>query len=84
MSSIEIAAARPEEKTTIANLMQLYTHDFSEQWAGQERGELQDDGRFPEYRLDDYWRDQARIPLLLKRDGRLIGFALLNAQASTR
>jgi len=81
MSSIEISVARPEDKAAIANLMQLYVHDFSEQWAGTERGELQDDGRFADYPLDDYWHEPNRIPLLLRRDAHLIGFALINAHA---
>lgn len=81
MSQVEIAVARAEERVAIANMMQLYTHDFSEQWSGLARGEIGDDGRFEEYPLDDYWRAPDRIPLLLRRDGHLIGFALLDAHA---
>ncbi|QUD90713.1 GNAT family N-acetyltransferase [Phenylobacterium montanum] len=62
-------------------MMQLYAHDFSEQWAGSERGELDEHGRFVDYPLEPYWRDPDHIPLLLRSDGHLIGFALLNAEA---
>lgn len=79
MSKIEIAIARHEDKVALTNLMQLYIHDFSEHWSETSNGELQDDGKFAEYPLDAYWREADRIPLLLKRGGRLIGFALLNA-----
>lgn len=78
MSDVEIAVARPEERATLENLMQLYTHDFSEQWAGTTRGELENDGRFAAYPLDAYWRDADCIPLLLRRGGHLAGLALLN------
>jgi predicted acetyltransferase len=67
------------EKHVLASLMQLYIHDFSEFWAGTAQGELGDDGRFADYPLDAYWREASRVPLLLRIEGHLIGFALLNA-----
>jgi len=39
MSDLEIAVARQSEMTAVANLMQLYIHDFSELWAGTTNGE---------------------------------------------
>ncbi len=79
MSKVEVSVARPEERSALANLTQLYIHDFSEFWAGTAEGELQDDGRFTDYPLDAYWCEPGRIPLLFRQDDRLIGFALLNA-----
>jgi predicted acetyltransferase len=79
MSKVEVSVARPEERPALVNLAQLYIHDFSEFWAGTPEGELQGDGRFADYPLDAYWREPDRIPLLFRRDDRLIGFALLNA-----
>ncbi|HXU99521.1 MAG TPA: GNAT family N-acetyltransferase [Caulobacteraceae bacterium] len=77
---IEVLLAAPEEKPALANLFQLYVHDFSEQWAGREEGELEDNGRFAPYPfLDAYWGESSRIPLLVRIDGRLAGFALINA-----
>lgn len=79
MSDLEIAVARQSEMTAVANLMQLYIHDFSELWAGTTNGELQDDGRFAAYpSLETYWSDPDCVPLLIRRQARLIGFALLN------
>lgn len=79
MPDVEVSPARLEERAALANLMQLYIHDFSEFWAGTADGELQDDGRFADYPLDAYWREPSRVPLLFRVRGRLIGFALLNA-----
>ncbi len=78
MGEVEIALAKPEERGVLETLFQLYIHDFSEHWAGQAQGEIGEDGRFEPYDLDPYWRDEGSIPLLLRRDGRLAGFALLN------
>jgi predicted acetyltransferase len=77
---LQIEVAPPEARTAIDNMMQLYAHDFSEQWAGSERGELGEDGRFIDYPLERYWREPGHVPLLLRRAGRLIGFVLLNAE----
>ncbi len=79
MPQVEVSVAQPQECGALANLTQLYIHDFSEFWAGTVDGEVQDDGRFADYPLDAYWREASRIPLLLRLDDRLIGFALLNA-----
>lgn len=79
---IEVAAAKLAERGVLDNLFQLYVHDFSEQWAGTARGEVGADGRFEPYPwLDSYWNEPGRVPLLLRRDGFLIGFALLNQHA---
>ena len=79
MPDLEIAVARADERDVIANLFQLYTHDFSELWAGTPGGEIQDDGLFEPYKpLDLYWREEGRVPLLFRIAGRPIGFALLN------
>ncbi len=78
MLSLDIA--RPEERPILENLFQLYIHDFSEQWAGRDDGELGDDGRFEDYpHLASYWRDADRVPLLIRVNGHLAGFALLNS-----
>jgi len=80
---LQITIAGPEERPILANLLQLYIHDFSEYWSGTSQGELEDDGRFLDYPLDSYWSDPRRVPLLLRLDGRLAGFALLNDHAHT-
>jgi predicted acetyltransferase len=82
-AAIEIVAALPEDRAALANMMQLYTHDFSEFWAGGSRGELGGNGLFPVYPLDAWWREPDHIPLLVKVGGFLAGFALLDCKSHT-
>jgi predicted acetyltransferase len=81
MSAIDVSIARADERTALANMMQLYIHDFGELWSRAPPGELQSDGRYAEYPLDAYWRETDRVPLLVRLGGNLIGFALVNAFA---
>ena len=79
MANVTLEAAGREDRATIANLFQLYVHDFTEQWAGTERGELQPDGLFPPYPyLDSYWQEARRWPYLILAGGNLAGFVLIN------
>lgn len=81
MSDLEITVAQPHERVVLENLMQLYVHDFSEQWSDQARGEVGADGLFEAYPLDPYWREPTHIPLLVRKGGHLAGFALLDAHS---
>lgn len=79
MARVTLEPAGPERRETLANLFQLYVHDFSEHWAGTARGELQEDGRFEPYPdLDRYGREPAREAFLIRVDGGLAGFVLVN------
>jgi predicted acetyltransferase len=79
MPDVTLEIAAREQRETLANLFQLYTHDFSEQWAGREDGELQEDGLFPDYLyLDTYWSEPNRTPYLIRAGGHIAGFALIN------
>lgn len=81
-SAVEVVVADAATQPALENLFQLYIHDFSEQWAEREDGELNEDGRFDEgYPLSSYWTQAERSPLLLRVGGRLAGFALLNRHA---
>ncbi len=82
--SIDIATAA--ERTVVENLVQLYIHDFSELYAGTPRGDLGPDGRYVvDIPLERWWGGAAdHVPLLLRVEGRLAGFALLNASAHGR
>ena len=83
MSSVEVVVAGPQQRVVFENLMQLYTHDFSEQWYDRPTGEVDERGRFPDYALDPYWREPDHIPLLLRADAKIVGFALLNKLTHT-
>jgi predicted acetyltransferase len=72
--NIEIIAASLEQKAILANLLELYSHDFCE-FVDLEIGP---DGRFGYSDLDIYWTEPARHPLLVYVDTRLAGFALID------
>ncbi len=57
----------------VDNLIQLYAHDFSE----FHHVELDSRGRFTYAPLPLYWSDPARHPFLVRMDGRLAGFVLV-------
>jgi predicted acetyltransferase len=76
--SVEVTQAVAAQAPLIQNLMQLYTHDFSELWSGTARGELDSEGRFAAYPLDDYWSRLNWSAALIRCRGNLAGFALIN------
>ena len=75
-AAVKVVAALPEDRVALANMMQLYSHDFSELWTGGPRGELGADGLFTAYPLDAWWREPDHIPLLVKVGGFLAGFLI--------
>ena len=79
--NFSLDAASAADAIVLQNLMQLYTHDFSEFWAGTPRGELMQNGRFPDYPLDTYFESPRRSAFLCKADGKLAGFALVNDES---
>lgn len=70
---IELLAASFEQKAVLANLLELYCHDFSE-WTDVQ---IQTDGRFGYKHLDLYWLEPDRHPFLIHADGSLAGFVLV-------
>ncbi len=82
-SDIEVTPAAEAERPLIENLFQYYIYDFSEmEPAHSGEFELGADGRFAPYPyMDAYWREASRIPLIIRRDGKPLGFALLNAHS---
>jgi len=73
-AGVEVRPAEAEEEPVLANLLELYTHDFSEIVDLQ----LKPDGRFGYPRLALYWREEGRFPFLVRVDGNLAGFALVS------
>jgi predicted acetyltransferase len=70
---IDLVRATAADQQRLANLMELYIHDFSE-ILGLTPG---DDGRFG-YPLAPYWNEAGRFPFLIRADARLAGFALVS------
>lgn len=75
MSEVAVTPAALADKAAIAGLFQFYVYDFS----AFEELYFEADGTFEPYKyLDAYWTDAGRTPLLVRVDGRLAGFVLLN------
>jgi predicted acetyltransferase len=70
---IDLVLAAPEQESIIADLLELYAHDFSE----FHHLELGANGRFGYKHLSLYWSQPDRYPFLIKADGRLAGLALV-------
>jgi predicted acetyltransferase len=70
---IEVIPAAAEEEPTLANLLELYAHDFSE----FHRLEMDSAGRFGYPLLPLYWSEPGRFPFLVKECGNLAGFVLV-------
>jgi len=70
---VEIIPALPEQQPILANLLELYAHDFSE-FTDLRLGA---DGRFGYERLSLYWTDSNRYPFLIRADGHLAGFVFV-------
>ncbi len=82
MVEVTLELAGPERRETLDNLFQLYAHDFSDLMAPGMQVDVKEDGRFPRYPpLDGYWRDPDHEVLLIRTDGALAGFALVNSYA---
>jgi predicted acetyltransferase len=70
---VEVIPAPPEQEPVLANMLELYAHDFSEFFDLK----LGTDGRFGYERLPLYWKEPGRHPFLIKADGRLAGFVFV-------
>jgi predicted acetyltransferase len=76
---VTLAEVPEAQKSTIANLIQLYKYDFSEfAEVDSPYGEVSADGRFTYDGLDSYWQEEGRSAFTLHADSRLAGFALVN------
>lgn len=83
ISAVEISRAPIEEKALIAELFQFYTYDWSElEPAGSTHFEVGPDGRFAPFpHLDKYWTEEKRWPYLIRANGMIAGFALVNTHS---
>ena len=70
--SVELIPASPEQKPILANLLELYAHDFSE-FIDLRLGA---DGRFGYEPLPLYWTEPNRYPFLIMIDDHWAGFVL--------
>jgi predicted acetyltransferase len=81
MGEVTLEPAGPERAETLANLFQLYVHDFADFWM-ERRVEFGEDGRFPLYPpLPSYWTDPDRSAFLIRAGGAIAGFVLLDGHS---
>jgi predicted acetyltransferase len=71
--SVRVIRATREQEPILANLLELYVHDFSEFYPV----ELGQDGRFGYKHLHDYWTEPNHHPFLITVGDKLAGFALV-------
>ena len=74
MPSIELHVAQRDELETLENLMQFYMYDLSE-WLPLKLG---GHGFFHIQPQQDYWRNPATRPFLIKVNGELAGFVTVD------
>jgi len=70
--NVKVISASPEQEPILANLLELYVHDFSELIDLK----LGADGRFGYKQLPLYWKEPDRYPFLIRVDGHWGGFVL--------
>jgi predicted acetyltransferase len=80
---VSVAVVERAAAPILQNLMQLYTHDFSQFWGGSARGDLNAQGLFDPYPLDEYWRRDNWAAMLIWCDRVLAGFCLINDRTHT-
>jgi predicted acetyltransferase len=81
MPKVELEPAGADRRATVENLFQFYVHDFTDFWT-ERRVELQEDGRFPPYPpLAAYWSEPGAEPFLIRADGCIAGFVLIDGHS---
>ena len=79
-AAVTVDLAEASERPLLAGLMQFYFYDFSEMEPdGSANFEFTAEGNFgPDDWLAQYWQEEGRIPLIIRRGAHPVGFALLN------
>jgi len=76
---VEVIPASAEDQPVLANMLELYAHDFSEFLDI----DLNHEGRFGYDKLPLYWREPGRHPFLIRWNGKLAGFVLVKRGSET-
>lgn len=71
--NLQLEPALREQSPILANLLELYAHDFSE----FQPLDIGPDGKFGYKSLPLYWSESDRHPFLIRSDGKLAGLALV-------
>jgi len=71
---VEVTHVAPDDKPLLQHMMEFYQYDFSE----YNDSDLDSHGTFGYRWLDHYWTEDGRHPFIIRVDGRLAGFVLVN------
>jgi predicted acetyltransferase len=71
---IEVSPASIDDKSLFQRMMELYQYDLSE----FENNDLDSHACFGYSYLDHYWEEKDRHPFIVRVDGKLAGFVLVN------
>jgi predicted acetyltransferase len=77
--TVTLHPATPDDEPVLRRLLELYRHDFSE----VDGADLDERGLFGYPYLDRYWTEPDRSAFLLRVEGRLAGFVLINGHTYT-
>ncbi len=72
---LTVEAAKTEDRGPVANLLQLYLHDFSEM---ESDIRVDASGSFPSSDFEVYWQEESRRVYVFRLGGALAGFAFVN------
>lgn len=67
-----------DAKPIIANLLELYEHDFTGITPFEEAKDVDESGRYGYKYLDDYWSDPSRYPFIIRVYDKIAGFVFVN------
>jgi len=76
MINVNLKKAELSDKRSLGNLLQFYIYDFTEFLAF----DLNDEGLFKEYSVDDYLIDPDKSAFLVRIDDKLAGFVLVSSE----
>lgn len=80
---ITINRASLEDQNTVQNLGRFYVYEMSRYCGFLKGWETPENGLFECFDLSRYWKEPNRHPFLIKVDGELAGFVLVNKIGST-
>ena len=70
MNRVSLERGEPAQREALANLVQLYIHDFNDFLAADRKIGVGEDGRFADVlRLDDYWTEPDRSVWFIRAGG---------------
>jgi len=83
MIDVTLHRGQPSQREALANLAQLYIHDFTD-FLRPARLDVDEAGRFAdEMHLEDFWTKPDHSVWFIRADDKLAGFALLNRKAQS-